>query len=404
MLSSSMTRMPDMLRYNDLIQTYKSKRNRWGVLLIFLLALLSFFVTSDRVYGGDKGSTLVIAASDFQAPFPKGKDPDAISERGDVAAETVTEILEQIKEDYPEADGFLFAGDYDVVNPTTEESLFVMLEKLKTAVESQYSFSSEIFIQGNHEEAIDPTGETGNGLALSGANDTDSYGVFVINEKDYAWRESGSETVTAETADNLKAYLDDKINTGWKKPIFLVSHLPLHITLRNQEGDGLWARYLFDVIQDAGAAGLQLIFLYGHNHDNGWDNYLGGASVYLRPGDCIRIARPGSMTEFDCFRLNFTYLNAGYVGYYTEYQAKKEYFDEASQHFIRATGVDDALTMTVFEITDEGVKIARYDKEGLHNLKSPGTWNSFKDPDRTQETWGRDSRIFTGMQEPWKHS
>lgn len=57
--------------------------------------------------------------------------------------------------------------------------------------------------------------------------------------------------------------------------------------------------------------------MYGHNHSNGWDDYLGGAAVYLAKGDNINIAQ-GSQTNYKEETLNFTYMNAGYTGYYNQ--------------------------------------------------------------------------------------
>jgi hypothetical protein len=121
-------------------------------------------------------------------------------------------------------------------------------------------------------------------------------------------------------------------------------------------GDAKDADLLFNVLNDAGAKGLNIIYLFGHDHAQGWDDYMGGASVYLRVGDKINIAR-GNNTSFKEETLRFTYLNTGYVGYYSD---------------DNATGVDRTLTMTVFEITGNRVVISRYSKDGLHNLKSVG--------------------------------
>ena len=51
-------------------------------------------------------------------------------------------------------------------------------------------------------------------------------------------------------------------------------------------GDNLYSSYLFDVINTA-AEDLDIVYLYGHNHSKGWDNYIGGSRVFKRPGDTI---------------------------------------------------------------------------------------------------------------------
>ena len=293
------------------------------------------------------GKTVVIAGSDFQNPS------------GNTAgAQTVTGILNQMySAGYTVADGFLFCGDYDYSTVGNKSSTEAGITALKNAVTGTYSTLKEpqmVMIEGNHDSA------DASGLAASGAHDSTEYGVYVINEDDYMWNNSNEATIKA-TADSLDAYLNAKIQAGYSKPVFVVSHLPLHYSMRTKnDGDGMYANYIFDVLNEAGAAGLNIIFLYGHDHSNGWDDYLGGSSVYLAKGDQINIAQ-ASQTNFSVETLKFTYMNAGFTGYYENHN-----------------GADDTLTMTVFNITDDSVQVERYDSAGKHNLKSAGVTNSYK--------------------------
>ena len=309
-------------------------------LLLALIMILSLLPTSVLATGSDP--TVVIAGSDFQNP-----------NGNDAGARTVTNILTQMKK----ADGFLFCGDYDystVNNQTRTEAGITALKNAVTGTYSTLANDRMVFVQGNHDAA------TANGLATSGAHDATEYGVFVINEDDYMWRNS-DESRIQQTANNLKSYLDAKVTAKYAKPIFVVSHLPLHYSMRTRnDGDGMYANYIFDVLNEAGAAGLNIIFLYGHDHSNGWDDYLGGAAVYLAKGNQINIAQ-GSKTKFNVETLNFTYMNAGFTGYYENHN-----------------GADDTLTMTVFKITGDTVQVERYDANGKHKLKSKGFTNSYK--------------------------
>ena len=312
-------------------------------LLLTLIMILSLLPTSVLATGSGEDSTVVIAGSDFQNP------------NGDTAgAQTVTSILTNMQNaGYTKADGFLFCGDYSYGYNQAEAGI----NALKNAVIGTYNTledSRMVFVEGNHDEA------SASGLATSGANDAADYGVYVINEDDYMWYNNYEATIK-NTAENLKIYLDGKRDEGYAKPIFVVSHLPLHYSMRTLEGggDGKYANYIFDVLNEAGAAGLNIIFLFGHNHSHGWDDYLGGAAIFLTTGDKINIAQ-SSTTKFKEETLNFTYMNAGYVGYYGD-----SYGGDA----------DKTLTMTVFEITDTQVIISRYDQNGPHNLKSAGVYN-----------------------------
>ena len=295
----------------------------------------------------DTGVTTVIAGSDFQ------------NLNGDAArAQTVTKILTQMQNaGYTKADGFLFCGDYDYSTVNNQTSTEAGITALKNAVTGTYGTLTDermVLVEGNHDAA------TANGLATSGAHDAAEYGVFVINEDDYMWRNSDKSRIQ-QTANNLQSYLDAKVTAKYAKPIFVVSHLPLHYSMRTRnDGDGKYANYIFDVLNAAGANGLNIIFLYGHDHSNGWDDYLGGAAVYLAKGDQINIAQ-ASQTVFKEETLNFTYMNAGFTGYYENHNR-----------------ADDTLTMTVFRITDDTVTVERYSDAGVHKLKSAGVTNSYK--------------------------
>lgn len=293
---------------------------------------------------GDSEIT-IIAGSDFQ------------NKNGNSAGKNqVRDILDAMEEDgITQADAFFFCGDYDYDTERTD--LFATnsgIEALQSVMSTVVDESNMIFVQGNHDVPSKTT--------LSGNNDPESgaYGVFVINNDDYMVNNDDEEAVR-HAAQNLTAYLNEKIAAGYEKPIFILSHLPLHYTMRTQgEGDGQYANYLFDALNAAGEKGLNIFFLHGHDHSNGWDDYLGGSAVFLKKGDEILIAQ-SSQTEYEQKTLQFTYLNAGYVGYYNNHN-----------------GADDTLTMTAIKIQNNQVTFTRYDKKGVHDLKSAGVRNSYK--------------------------
>lgn len=294
----------------------------------------------------ENNATVVIAGSDFQ------------DEDGDTAvAARVAEILEQIKSDYNTADGFIFAGDYSYKSTESDSDSRSGLATLQKAVTAEYGTQLDsIYVQGNHD--VDKLVSDGT-LSASGANDTKDYGVFVIHEQDYMYKNDDKERIQ-QTADNLKTYLEEKVDKEYAKPIFVVSHLPLHYSMRTQteSHDGMHANLIFDVLNQGGKDGLNIIFLFGHNHSHGWDDPYGGASIFLTKGDPINIAQ-GSTSVYEEETLNFTYMNAGYVGYYRHVNEKAE----------------TTLTMTAFEIADQEVTVKRYSTTGVHDLKSAGVPN-----------------------------
>lgn len=307
--------------------------------------------------------TIVVTGSDFQPPTEK-------QGQAFVAA-----TLKTVKEfGYDRADGFLFCGDYTTrLNNRPEESE-VGIAALKEALLSsdlKFKESSFVLIQGNH----DPVGTRG--ISLSGANDpaNGKYGVFVINEDDFMWLQSrtptnGNPDVSKHearinaTVNRLDAYLKDKQKQQFRPPIFVLSHLPLHYTMRSmKDGDGRYAKRIIDVLNKYGKNGLNLVFLYGHNHSHGWDNYLGGGSVFLAPPKKIHFADPANPKKVYAAPIHFIYMNAGFTGYCST--------DDAND------GADKALSLCVFEISENNLAIRRFSPAGIIPLKAPGVHNTF---------------------------
>ena len=316
--------------------------------LVLVLCLLPA-----SVFAAEPEVTYVLAGSDFQNPNNNHNE----------GAAYVTKLLDQIQEaGYDTMDGFLFAGDYDY----GFDDSHLGKAALQGAVQAVYGTNMhEVYVQGNHDrEEFQDVDLIGNGtLSPGGANDTDDYGVYVIHEQDYMWEmEEFDPAIIQKAAAKLEAYLDAKVDAKYNKPIFVITHLPLHYNMRTKAaGDGMYAHYIFDVLNNAGSQGLNIIFLFGHNHSSGWDDYLGGSAVYLKKGDSINIAR-GSKTQFQVETLNFTYMNAGYTAYYS-------YAND---------GAETSLTMTVFEIREDSVTVKRFGENGLQELKARGVTNAYK--------------------------
>lgn len=322
-------------------------------LVLILPSLLYFTAAAGETH------VFVLAGSDFQEGTHAG------------SAAVVSAIADAVKADgFTDVDGFLFSGDYDrntIGNSSETAAGLAALDNVVTA--SFPTLRHKVYAQGNHDPASVA------GLAASGAHDAENYGVYVINNKDYMWYNSDEATIR-KTAASLRAYFEEKEEAGYTKPIFVVSHLPLHYSMRTSvDGDAQYANYLFDELNEAGALGLNVVFLFGHDHSHGWDNHLGGSAIFLNKGDRINIAQ-AQRGVFTRETLNFIYMNAGYTGYYSS-----------------ADGADDALTMTLFEIAGDELTVRRYDQNGLHDLKSAGTYCSEYD-DRA--ILGSDKTVYPG--------
>ena len=291
------------------------------LLAIILAVVMLVGIVPVSAFAAEGDPVVVIAGSDYQqsgSTTPKNN---------------ATSILNRIEQDYAKESGvvkgFLFGGDYSQsINSSSTTTSGI--NELKGVVQGVYGTGlNEVYVQGNHDAAV-------SGLTATGAHDTDYYGVFSINEDDFPSGGSVSSTMLT----NLQNYLNGKVNEGYKKPIFVVTHLPLHKTTR-YDSTGTGAS-IFNVLNEAGGKGLNIIFLFGHNHSQGYDAYLGNGSIYLPKGDKITV--DGGSTETI---LNFTYANYGYVGYVS---------GSSCTH----------LTMTAFEIYEDEVIVKRYDSNGLH--------------------------------------
>ena len=318
----------------------------------------------------DLTETVLLAGGDYQMMTQAAGDPDITPLLNGAQAATSNGLF----------DGFFFIGDYaystghDVATKGTESL---------DAVVSEVVYGNKVYTEGNHDA---PTVEL---IAPTGPHDPlgAPYGVFAINENDYSAYGGGSTAV----ANQLTAYFNEKIasDTWGNKPIFVLCHVPLHYSRRTiDESCGKNALPIVNALNAAGEAGLNVIFLFGHNHSGDYDAYIGGGSIYLAKGDSILVSDPNGVKNAPSeVTLNFTYMNAGYVGYYANHGSE----------------ADRTLTMTTFRIQADGsVIISRYDANGLHNLKAKGVLND-KDLDNSyvvdalDETVYGPQRIVTGI-------
>lgn len=286
----------------------------------------------------------------------------------DAAERQVSNLLNSLQSaGIHQVDAFFFCGDYEVSSLNTNESI----ESLKQVVKNRYSDSTMIFVQGNHDE--------GNSFS-SKVYDTEDYNAYVIHEDMYPF--CGDDlNVIKKTISDLSEYFHDKIINDSSKPIFIFSHLPLHYSMRTfYDSDAQYGSLIVDVINDAAAQGLNVYYLYGHNHSNGYDDYLGGAAVYLKPSDIIYVSDlNGPQCPAVKKTLQFTYFNAGYLLGYSS--MNKE--------------VDHSATLSVIIIDDSNVSIERYDQDGKHSLKSLGFWNSFMNESSRNYTDSTEDYLMT---------
>ena len=305
----------------------------------------------------DLFETIIVGLSDFQA---------SSDEKG---ANQVAQILNGgIAQKYGMFDGLFAVGDYSA--QMGYDVALTGIQALDKVIDP-YVSGNKIYTEGNHDAPDLP------GLSPFGNNDPagGKYGVFVINEEQFDQFGNGGEYC----AEQLQAYFNEKLaDDNWgNKPIFVLCHVPVHYSMRTETSNNAkTARPMVDVLNQAGADGLNIIFLFGHNHSGGYDDFLGAGSVYLKKGDTMIVPEYGENFKYnwDEVTLNFTYMNVGYVGYNAD----------------NGYGADTALTVTTFRIQSSGeVIITRWDKDGEHNLKSMGVSNTV-----LQDTFDPDPTVY----------
>ena len=298
-------------------------------------------------------------------------------------ADTLRAILEAAKSDGKDIDRVVICGDYtnDAVLHDYQLSPDESITEIREIVKSECPAAGPedvLFVQGNHDKQTDQ-------ITPTGLYEYDDYLIYILNtEEDFPWKQgkkAGSLDKVRTASEEMKTCFDDLIQKGETRPVFIAGHVPLHFSARTSSkhttGDNLYSSLIFDVVNDAGRS-LDIVYLFGHNHSKGWDCYMGGSSVYKAKGDTILIPLYNEYVmdtdEYAEETLNFTYLNAGYTGYYMNCAAAEYDADDPGTY----AAADMALTGTVFEIYPDRIVAARYDTQGPHVLGHAGEANPYK--------------------------
>ena len=297
--------------------------------------------------------------------------------------ETLYGILAAAAADGKHPDRVVICGDYtnDLYLHDYQLSPEENIEEIRQTVQDacpNLKKKDMLFVQGNHDRLTES-------IAKTGLHEFDDCLIYVLNtEEDYPWKQghtAGCLKKVTRAAKEMKACFDELIAAGETRPVFIAGHVPLHYTARTSSrhtsGDNLYAKRIFNKVNKA-AKSLDIIYLFGHNHSKGWDCYMGGACVYKAVGDTLLLPvftkRSMDTDTYMEKTLRFTYLNAGYLGYYMNCGPEenaagiREQFDAA----------DMTLTGTICEIYPDRVILTRYDAAGIHKLGAEGEANPYK--------------------------
>lgn len=301
----------------------------------------------------------------------------------DAPADTLRGLLAAAKADGKDINKVVICGDYtnDAVlhdYQLSPDDSIAEIREIAASVYPDVGTDDMLFVQGNHDKLTDQ-------ITASGLHEYDDYLIYILNtQEDFPWKQgkkSGCLAKVRNSSAAMKECFDTLIENGETRPVFIAGHVPLHFTARTSSkhttGDNLYSSLIFDVVNDA-AKSLDIVYLYGHNHSKGWDCYMGGSSVYKAKGDSLLLPLYNEYVmdtdEYEEEPLNFTYMNAGYTGYYMNC-APAEYVVNDSERYAAA---DMTLTGTVFEIYPDRIVATRYDTEGVHVLGHAGEADPFR--------------------------
>lgn len=378
-----------------------SKRNKIKIILAALIAafliaagIFYFAEIKDRTAQPEENTTEQAAeeATEEAGEVKEAEPSDVLffasdyqsMEGWNAPSDTLRGILGAVTADGKEITNVIYCGDYsnDAKFHDYQISPDDAINEIREIVASEcggVNQDSMVFEQGNHDKLTDAITE-------SGLHEYDNYLVYVLNtEYDFPWKQ-GRDTEFRDrvisASEEMENCFDELIEVGETRPVFIAGHVPLHFTARTSSrhdtGDNMYAKYIFDVVNDA-ADSLDIIYVHGHNHSKGWDCYMGGSSAFKEAGDTILIPDSGDNTvstdDFTVETLKFTYMNAGYTGYYMNCGGAEVSNGTADQY----AAADDTLTGTLCEIFPDKIVITRYSEEGIHPLSWDGEGNPYKD-------------------------
>ena len=258
-------------------------------------------------------------------------------------------VLGVMKNDgMPEPDSLLMGGDFTRVLYDYATPGMIQLREQYLHVYPDADPDDIICVQGNHDNKVA-------GFYPTGMYDLGTYCLFLMNEDDFPWKQgkaAKNEAIVKATAQKLETAVDAMIAAEDLRPVVVLTHVPLHHTTRNSGADNLYASYIFNVLNKA-AEKLDVIFLFGHNHSDNFDDYIGGSVNYMAPGDTIRIPMADKAGE-NCYTnetLKFIYTNCGYIGY-----------TENTDSDVSTS----VLTLGAIRLFADKIEILKYTQEGLY--------------------------------------
>ena len=191
---------------------------------------------------------------------------DTHNKSGNQAANRLGTWLDAMADIYGGIDAMAFGGD--MADASASESNYWTLTQADMTQLTNRSVPG-IYTTGNHEWNPGNYGSTSSSLkqefkigaeGINGSN----YRIYCLGSA------SSSQSYSESQISALTTYLS---GVGNDKPIFIITHFPLHY-YSSGGGGGWWmndrstgnASGLIDALNNAAAAGKKIVFLWGHNH------------------------------------------------------------------------------------------------------------------------------------------
>lgn len=248
----------------------------------------------------------------------------------------------------PKPDYVLIGGDYSRLTGDVASAGIIKIKDITADIYPEVNKDAIYCIQGNHD--LLSCAYTKTGLL-----DMGTYLLYAINEDDFPEKEDiFGNLAVKNTAKNLRSALKKLIDGDEKRPVIIMSHVPLHHSDRRSGADNKYSSLIFDVINNA-AKTLDVVFLFGHNHSGKYDDYLGGSVNFLSPGETIRIPDSKKPASYKNCTLNFTYTNFGYVNHTSN---------------SRNNSSTDAPTIGLIQITTTKIILSKFTESSLHSTHS----------------------------------
>ena len=208
----------------------------------------------------------------------------------------------------PDAVAEVFAGIDSTLNPSTAS--FVgdtdcSTSSVTTQAQSVFPGAKCFYAYGSHDSGYvdDVTDVLYNG---------DNYAIYAISQSDM---ESYSAAKTASA--NFASQIADVAES---KPLFILSHMPLHARRSDNDGAGFWC----DAI-NAAAASRDIVFFWAHNHTG--ETSADTNAYYVAKGSTMTVEDDSSdnnkSSKTSSKSLDFTYMNAGYIDANNQNPARK---------------------------------------------------------------------------------